>query len=74
MDALDAAVDELGREIARVVAGRDELLEAAREVVNEYRSHGGKGTHQKCCEGSQCFVGRMVDGLAKSIAKAEGRS
>lgn len=45
---------------------------AAKSLVEEYESHGGRGTH-RACPSVYCLVPRYVKALKAAIAKAEGR-
>jgi hypothetical protein len=63
--ALLSSHDRLTREV-------DRLRTAALDLVAEYRSHGGKGTHQRCHEGACCVLPAKVDALAAVLeAKPE---
>jgi hypothetical protein len=47
------------------------LIEAAKAVLTEYRSHGGKGTHQDCPEGGRCFLPEEMDALEAAVGEAD---
>jgi hypothetical protein len=61
-----------GGDLARLTREADQLRTAALDLVAEYRSHGGKGTHQRCHEGACCVLPAKVDALAAILeAKPE---
>lgn len=60
MDALDAAQERIKR-----------LEEAGRNLVAEYESHGGSGTHQECFPGCGCQMPQAVAQLRAALAEPE---
>ena len=48
---------------------RDAILSAAKDVVDEYLSHGGEGTHQECLPGCGCCMPVVVARLSAVIDK-----
>ena len=62
---------------AALVAAREQptqekrLRPAALDLVAEYRSHGGKGTHQECMPGCGCMLSAKVDALATALVESK---
>lgn len=65
LDAGDAYTKLQGK-MLEVEAERDRLRAAGREVVREFESHGGPGTHQECSEGA-CYLAGDVAALKATL-------
>ena len=55
---------------------RERLEKAAWEVVNEYESHGGEGTHQECVPGAGCclmYDVKALRGVLEVVPQGEGQ-
>lgn len=49
----------------------EDVARAARELISEWESHGGAGTHQECMPGCGCRMSECVKSLARVLTERE---